>query len=250
MTIAARTNETASTAKATPVLVTAITTPATGGPTIEVSWYVPWSSAFADGRRSASSVRGRNACCAGMYSASAAPNTAPRTASSGIDTPPVTASAAIAPTVSPRTMCAVSISVRPGRRSATTPNGTRRMARGTAIAISTVPTARPEPVSEMTSHDSATKWNWSPISEIASLVHSSRKSRVPSARRNGSDRTRPAVVAVTRSRSGRRRRRRRRPGWVRGTRSSSPRGRDRPGRSTGRGRGRGRTGRRRAAAGG
>ena len=64
-----------------------------------------------------------------------------------------------------------------------------RAARGTAIAISTAPSASPEPVSEITSHDSATKWNWSPTTEIASLAHSSRKSRASSARRNGSDRT-------------------------------------------------------------
>ena len=96
------------------------------GPTIEASWYVPWSSAFADGRRSASSVRGRNACCAGMYRASAAPKTAPSSASSGIDASPVRTSAAIAPTTAPR------IEVRgehqrraTGRRSARTPNGTQ-----------------------------------------------------------------------------------------------------------------------------
>ena len=77
----------------------------------------------------------------------------------------------MAPTTAPRTRCAVSISVREGRRSARTPNGTRSTARGTAIAMSTAPSARPEPVSEITSQDRATKWNWSPTTEIASLAH-------------------------------------------------------------------------------
>ena len=65
MTTAAIRNEIESTANANPVLVTAITAPAIGGPTIEDSCIVPWSRALPDGRRSGSRVRGRNACWAG-----------------------------------------------------------------------------------------------------------------------------------------------------------------------------------------
>ena len=209
MTTAASRNDAASTAKANPVLVTAMAAPAIGGPTMEASCIVPWSSALPDGRRSGSRVRGRNACWAGRYSASAAPKTAPSSASSGRVAVSVRTRAAIAPTTAPRTMWAVSIRPRDGRRSASTPNGTRSTARGTAIAISTVPSARPEPVSEITSHDRAMNWNWSPTTEIASLPQSRRKSRAASARRNGRLRTRLTASVVIRGRSARRRPRRR-----------------------------------------
>ena len=64
-TTAASTNDAVSTTNAVPVPTTAIMAPAIGGPMIEVSCSVPWSRAFADGSRSPSTTRGRNACWAG-----------------------------------------------------------------------------------------------------------------------------------------------------------------------------------------
>ena len=200
---AAIANDAASTANAVPVPTMAIAKPATGGPAIDASCRVPWSRALADGRRSGPTARGRNACWAGRYAASTAPNSAPRAASTGIEARPVATSTAITATIAPRARWAASISVRGDRRSAMTPIGTSRIARGTPTAIRTVPRARPDPVSEITSHDRATKWNWSPRTDTASLAHRSRKSRMPVARQIGSARTRPAdeTSAVIRARS-------------------------------------------------
>ena len=103
----------------------------------------------------------------------------------------------MAPTITPRARCATSISVRGGRRSASTPNGSSISARGIPDAISTTPSARPERVRSMTSHDSATMWNWSPISEMASLPHRSRKSRTRRACHMGSERA-PAMALTRR----------------------------------------------------
>ena len=65
-TIAAATkNEMESMTKAAPVLNATMNAPASGGPTIVVSCSVPWRSELAEGRRPASTVRGRNDCCAG-----------------------------------------------------------------------------------------------------------------------------------------------------------------------------------------
>ena len=51
-----------------------------------------------------------------------------------------------------------------------------KTARGIAAAISTVPSATPEPVSCSASQASAMKWNWSPMSEMVSPVNTRRKS--------------------------------------------------------------------------
>ena len=65
-TIAAATkNDRESITNAGPIPTTTMNAPARGGPTIEDSWSVPCSSELADGRRSASTVRGRNDCWAG-----------------------------------------------------------------------------------------------------------------------------------------------------------------------------------------
>lgn len=143
-------------AKAGPVPTRTMAAPAIGGPAMDASWSVPWSRALADGSRSASTVRGRNACCAGRYMASAAPNSAPRAASSGRVAASAITSAAMAPTMTPRATCAASIRLRGGRRSARTPNGNSMSARGTPIAIRIVPSANPDWVRSMTSHASAT----------------------------------------------------------------------------------------------
>ena len=46
-----------------------------------------------------------------------------------------------------------------------------------ATVMSTVPSATPEPVSWSVSQASATKWNWSPSSEMLSPLKTNRKSR-------------------------------------------------------------------------
>ena len=203
-----------------------MTAPAIGGPTIEASWRSPGAARWPTAAARRSSVRGRNACWAGMYRASAAPNTAPSSASSGIDA------------VSDRTSAAMRADDRPAdqvrgehqrpRRPAVGEDAERdaagpRAAR--AIAMSTAPSARPEPVSEITSHDRATKWNWSPTTrdrlarpqqaEVAGVEGAQERQRPDAA----------GAMAVIRGRSARRRRRRRPRGRVRGSRSGAPRGR-------------------------
>ena len=79
-------------------------------------------------------------------------------------------------------------------RSAATPPTRTSTARGRPAISSTAPRARPEPVIWRVSQASATKWNWSPRSEIVSPVNRSRKSR-PASGRNM--RPSPAGAAAT-----------------------------------------------------
>ncbi len=155
---AAAKNESESMTNAVPVPTTAIAAPAIGGAMIPVSCIVPWRSALPEDSWSLARVRGRNACWAGTNAASAMPNRMPSSASSGIVALWVTTSAAIAPTSTPRARWAATIIVRAGRRSARTPKGRMRTARGTPIAIRTVPSARPDFVRSRTSQASATMW--------------------------------------------------------------------------------------------
>ena len=197
----------------------------------------------ADGRRSGSRVRGRNACWA-AGTARRRRRAAPSSASSGGVAVSVRTRAAIAPTTAPRTMWAVSIRPRDGRRSASTPDGARHGAARRSRS-STVPSARPSR-QRITSHDRAMNWNWSPTTRSLRCPRAGWKSRAR-ARRNGGLRTRPIGSAVIRGRSARRRRRRRPRAPTRGTRNAAPRGRARPARRAGPGCDRGRTFRRRSA---
>ncbi len=71
----------------------------------------------------------------------------------------------------------LSIRLRGDHRSLSAPPSSMKAARGTAAVMSTVPSATPEPVSWSVNQARATKWKWSPTTEIVSPPKRSRKSR-------------------------------------------------------------------------
>ena len=160
-------NDTASTANAAPVPTATTSSPATTGPTRVVSWAVDWTRPLAAGRRSVSTTCGTMAFMAGKNSASAMPNTTPITSRCHSSARPLRASAARAPTVTPRAMSEARMSRRGGIRSASAPPTTMRIARGIDAAMRTVPRASPEPVRSRTSQARAIMWNWSPSIDTA-----------------------------------------------------------------------------------
>ena len=162
--------------KAGPVLMAAMTRPATAGPMSPDSCCMTWTSALAGGSSRSLTIMGTMVFSAGWKKASTTPKMTASTYSCHSSTWPLSTRKATSATTTARSAFEMIIRLRGETRSDIAPPSSMKTARGMAAAIRTVPSARPDPVSCSASQASAMKWNWSPISEMLSPAKMSRKS--------------------------------------------------------------------------
>ena len=181
-------NESASTANATPTPVrlpavapatwlapnSAMTTPASAGPTKLMSWSAPIMSALPASSCLFSSRRGSEASAAGMKN----PETTPKPTASAYTihscTEPVRIETARAAAMTNRSASETSMMTRGECRSANAPPMSMTAARGIPASASTRPSWNGSWVSVSTSHGRAMRWNWSPRWETVWPIQSRR----------------------------------------------------------------------------
>ena len=180
---------------APPGPMTATSTPATAGPTIQPKLSLMPISAFACCSWDGGTICGRMAPAAGRKNASAAPWKAASTASCQICAVPVSSNTAAVICTAARTRSLVIMRAARGSLSAHTPPTSASRTSGMLWAASTSPRSVPEPVRSSTANVSATGVMPSPNTETLCARNTLRKSRrrsapAPSRRRAGMKRER------------------------------------------------------------
>src|SRR3954447_6467128 len=152
-------------ANSQPVPTVATSAPETAGPKTLSRFRESEISAFAPWRFCGLTVCGTSPSAAGLKNADAAPKTAAVTKKSGSVMLCVRSIAAVNASTTARTPSHASMTVRRGRRSATTPPASVKATRASVKAARTAPSAVAEPSTERTAKASATGMSASPTAD-------------------------------------------------------------------------------------